>query len=126
MDAEQIISKYIEIRDFKKREADAFAERMKPYDQALQTLAGAAALLAKQTGQSALKANSGTAFPTTQLRVKNADREKFLDWVFQNNAREFLTAHVSKEAVKQYLEDSDVPPPGIEIETSIEWQFRKA
>jgi hypothetical protein len=126
MDAEAIISKYIEIRDFKKREADAFAERMKPYDQALQTLAGAAALLAKQTGQSALKANSGTAFPVTHLRVKNADREAFLDWVFERQARQFLTAHVSKEAVKEYMELTGRTPAGIEIETSIEWQFRKA
>ncbi len=126
MDAEAIISKYISTRDCIKAEDAAHDERMKSYKQALVTLAGAAALLAKQTGQSALKAVSGTAFPTEQLRVKCEDREAFLDFVFETNQRQFLTAHVSKEAVKEYMEGWGRAPPGIATEKSIEWVFRKA
>ena len=127
MDAEAIISKYLEIRNYIKTQDDAHDERMKPYKDGLKTLEGFAALFARQTGQSALKAMSGTAFPVTQTRVKCLDRDVFLDFVFGTEAREFLTAHVAKEAVKQFMDSNEGrPPPGVGVETEINWQFRRA
>ena len=127
MDAEAIISKYIEIRNYIKAQDEAHDQRMKAYKDGLRTLEGAAALLARQTGQSALKAVSGTAFPVTQTRVKCTDRDAFLDFVFNANAREFLTAHIAKEAVKQFMETNEGQvPPGVGVDTEIKWEFRRA
>ena len=127
MDAEEIIAKYIDIRDFIEAKEKEHKEALKPYRQALDTLEGAAALMAQQTGQTSLKSVSGTAFPVDQLRVKCDDKDVFLDFVIDGNRREFLTAHVSKEAVREYMESHEGEvPPGIEIEKFVSWQFRKA
>ena len=125
MNAGEIVRKYLEIRDYMKREESAFEDRMKPYSEALGTLEDAAALLARQTGQKSLVTVFGTAFPVRQTRVKCTDKDSMIAWVFANNALQFLTAHVSKDAVVEYVEEHKVPPPGVGIEVFVQWQFRK-
>jgi hypothetical protein len=125
-DPEKGISQYIKIRDYIKAQDDAHATRMKPYKQGLIDLANALALYAKEQNLSVVKTLSGSAFPTEQLRVKCSDRDTFLEFVFSNNARQFLTAHVSKEAVRDFMNLHDgTVPPGLETDKFIEWQVRR-
>lgn len=127
MDAEAMVEKYLDIRDYIKSENDALAARLKPYQEALKTLANSIALFAQQNNLTAVKTSVGTAFPVEQTRVSCEDRDAFMDFVFANNARQFLTAHIAKEAVKEYLEQhAGYLPPGVSMERFIEWQVRKA
>lgn len=126
MPADQIVGKYIAIRDYIKQQEEALEKAMKPYKEALATLEIAADLLMKSTGQSALQCRGiGTAFYSSWSSVKCADREAFHDWVFRTNARNYLTAHVAKDAVEQLLTDTGTLPPGIAREAGIKVMFRK-
>jgi hypothetical protein len=127
-DASVIVQRYVELRNYIKAENDAFAERLKPYQEAMKTLAGAADLLMKQTGQTALKTEHGTAFYKHGMSVTCEDPVVFLDFVFQYGARQFLTSHVAKEAVEQYMDGPGQghPPPGVKTTKFVEVQFRKA
>lgn len=124
--ADEIVGKYIAIRDYIKRQEDNLEQALKPYRDALQVLEQAADTLMKSTGLSALQCKgTGTAFYQSWSSVKCADREAFHDWVFATNARAFLTAHVSKEAVEKLLEDTGTLPPGIGRESGVRVTFRK-
>ena len=126
-DPEKSISQYLKIRDYIKAQEEAYTERMKPYKQGLIDLANALALFAKEQNLAVVKTLSGSAFPTEQLRVKCSDRDTFLEFVFSNNARQFLTAHVSKEAVREFMSQyNGSVPPGLETDKFIEWQIRKS
>lgn len=126
--ASDIVQKYIELRDFVKAENAAHGERMKPYTGAMTALSAAADALMKQTGQVALKTEFGTAFPSTTMSVTVDDSVAFFNWVFQFNARHFLTSHVSKDAVANYMdgEGEGHPPPGVKTEKVTNINFRKA
>lgn len=124
--ADNIVNKYLELREFRKAEEKAFKERMQPYADAMEALEGAADLLMKQTGQKALSTEHGTAFYSHTLSVICEDREKFMDFVFSTRARHFLTSHVSKEAVQAYMEPEGRVPPGVKVQQVINVNFRKA
>ena len=66
-------------------------------------------------GQS-IKTEMGTAYRSTVTSFKVADRDAWLDFVFQNNQRDMLTAHTAKDAVKEYMEtNGGTPPPGLNM-----------
>lgn len=131
-DAEQIIARYIHLRDFVKAEKAAFNDRMKPYTDAMEALEGAAAQLMKATGQTKLSADSGTAFPVPSTSYKVAEPDKWHTWVQTHQLFGMYTNHVSKEALEAYLEETKDPdsgaynpPPGIAIEGHVSIQFRR-
>jgi hypothetical protein len=140
----EVITKYFEIDDFIEHEDKAHKIRMAPYLEAIETLRNAAALLAEQTQQSSLSTEIGTAFPVSQKRVKCVDKAAMIAWIMENHRDEFLTAHVSKDAVIQFYEqrkealdkkmdegsevcptDLSLLPPGVEMEEFKQWQFRR-
>jgi hypothetical protein len=86
-------------------------------------------------------AGGGTFFLKTDTSVKVADVAAFHDFVFTNDLRNMLTAHVAKEAVLDYQAEMEkyretnggaLPPgvtstlpPGITLEQFAKLQIRK-
>lgn len=125
--AAEIVKQYLAIRTFIEKQEAELKEKLKPYREGLEALESAADKLLRATGQSALQCKGiGTAFYTTWTSITCSDRVAFHDFVISTNARQLLTAHVSKEAVLQYMEEHEgTLPPGIARETGIKVQFRK-
>ena len=125
--ADQIVAKYLDIRQYVERQEAELKLRLQPYRDALVALEGAADKLLRATGQSALQCKGiGTAYYTSWVSITCGDREKFHDYVFATQARHFLTAHVSKEAVLQFMELHDgLLPPGISKDQGVKVVFRK-
>lgn len=127
MDAEEMISSYIMIRDYVRDERAKFEERMKGCEDKMEALEKGIALFASQNNLASVKTNAGTAFPVQKTRVSCEDRDAFLDFVLANDARQFLTTHVNKDAVKEYMEQHEGQlPPGVNVERFQEWQVRKS
>lgn len=126
--ADQIVTKYIEIRDFAKEIRAKHALELKPYNDAMETLEGLAGEMMRETGQKALSTEHGTAFFSRTLSVTCEDPTSFLDFVFKHQARQFLTAHVAKEAVQVYMDGPGEghPPPGVKVVPVVNVNFRKA
>ena len=125
--AAAIVKKYVEIRDFVQEENRIHAKRMKSYTDAMEVLEGAAQQLMKETKQDALSTEFGTAFKVPKSSVTCTDKEAFHAWVRKMNAWGFLTGHVAKEAVEEWMELNEGKiPPGIKVEGWIAVQFRRA
>lgn len=162
--ADQIVKKYIELRDYVAARTKEFNETgatagdaalidtlrnanmveivnvapmiadrleqlltpMKTYKEGMELLEGLAAAQLKETKQTALNTEYGTAFPVRKNRTTVAEPEKFQTWVRETQAWHFLTNHVSTEAVDDWMEKNEgVPPPGVSVEGYTRIQFRK-
>ena len=127
LDAAAVIKKYIELRDFRQEEEKLHRARMKPYDEAMEVLEAAAFAIMRTTGQDALSTAFGTAFKVAKMSVTCTDKDCFHGWVRERQAWYFLTAHVSKEAVEEYMKISEGQiPPGLKVDGHVAVQFRRA
>ena len=124
--AEDVVKKYIEIRDtikVFKQQYDAF---IAPYVQGLEQLEAMAASMMATTRQTKLSTEYGTAYREPQLSVTCPDKDLFHEWVRVNGCWHFLTAHVSKEAVEQYIEEHEgQAPPHLKVDTYNAVRFRR-
>lgn len=124
---DELIIKALEIRDDIDAMKKHHGEELEPYESALQDIENA--LLGRMVERQAKSIGTvhGTAYQSAQLRVKVADRNVFMQWVFDNHQKDFMTNHVSKEAVKSYMDDCNgTVPPGIETTTFTQCNIRKA
>lgn len=143
---DQLVARYIQMRDFLSAETAAQAKYVEPYVKGMEAIGGELhrRLLERNPGwRRGTKASGstehGTFFLKTSASIKVADRIAFHDHLFalvregrDAEARAFLTAHVAKEAVEEYIEKQEkakapnLLPPGVTLEFFTECQIRKA
>jgi len=132
--ADQIVSRYLELRDYTAQREKEFKAEMEPYLDALKALAGAADLLMKETGVKALSTENGTAYYSHTLSARCDDPDAFFKFVFdvaqtdRAAAKAYLTTHVGKEALQTYMDGVGAghPPAGVKTEMVIRVNFRKS
>ena len=111
--ADLVIEKYIETRDLiesKKKALDAELADLKATQERREIwLRGKM----DELGVTSLKSAKGTCFVDWKDSSTVSDWDAFLTWVRENEEFDFLEHRVSKTAVKQRLEDSLPPPPGV-------------
>ena len=123
----EMVAKYIELRDYTKAEQEAFDARMKPYTDGMFAIEGAIMLYLNEQNLENLKAEAGTAFKVRTFHAKVTDRDALFNFVQESGAFELLTAAVSKDAVKEYMEEhQDNPPPGVDVATTTKVNFRRS
>ena len=122
-----IISKYIELRDTKKAISERHKSELEPYDEALDALENELLRRMQEVGVDSFKSKEfGTAFKNSVISATCADREAFFRFVIGGEKWSLLTSAVSKEALKDFLEENDnVPPPGIDVRRVTKVQIRR-
>lgn len=121
------VERYVALRDTVKAIAAEHAEALAPYEQAMQAIAGEVLRFLNETGQDSAKTPSGTAYKSHKLSAKVVDREAFMAFVFEEHRDAFLIAGVAKEAVKDFMDaNAGQTPPGVEIVTFVDVNFRRA
>lgn len=123
-----LIKKYIELRDWLERDTKAVEERQKPYRDAMATIEGAIQKHLLDNNLDNVKSEFGTAYRTSLMSVKLADRQAFINYVTQLDGDPFsyFTNAVSKEKIKEHIETHGSPPSGIDITTIQKVGFRRS
>lgn len=119
----ELLEEYATIRAYIEEQEEALKEPKKVRDKIGQ------ALLAEMNsiGLSNAKSKLGHAVTTVKsMSTKVVDREAWMNFVFEQGDDSFLTTHVGKEAVEQYLSEKNELPPGIAAESVITLRFTKA
>ncbi len=125
------IEKYLDIRETERVDKKLFEERARDRQDKMSLLENYLLLTMSERGEEQIKTGSGTAYKSPQMRCTMTDREeviKFtLDRIEKNdpNAFDLFTNHINKEAVKVLLENK-VQPPGVDIQTFVQCNIRKA
>lgn len=123
----ECIAQYIKIRNYIDAQTKAFNEQMKAYSDAMEKLEAHMASLALAevgpSGKWSLATPSGTAFRKLTTSIKVADRDAWMDFIFDGRREGFITNHVPKDAVAEYIEQHDTQPPGLDISSAYRIQF---
>jgi|SRR5579883_554285 len=124
-DVETCTAKYIAIRDKIEEIKSQHEEQLKPYNEALEKLSGMLLDHLNKTGADSVKTKSGTPYKSLAVSVSVSDKEAFWDWMAKNNDFSYVDLRASKSAIKQYMEDHQVPPPGIGYHVRQELHVRR-
>jgi len=130
--SDQLVAKYIEYRDFLEAKTKEFNEAMKPYQDAMVLIQNTMQQRMNDAGETSVKTAAGTAYKSSTLSVKVADRQTFYDYIFADPATSrqmaevFFTANIAKDAVKEFLDQHHFNPPGVSTETITKVLFRRA
>jgi hypothetical protein len=124
----KLIDKYIEVRIYIQEKTKEFETHIKTYKQALSDIEIEMLARLDAEGQQSAKSDSGAiAFKQLATHCRVADRDTWLTWLTENwdVGKHMLTAYLTKQAVKDYLETEQKAPAGIEITQTWGVNFRK-
>lgn len=113
------------VKEITERHDKAKADELAPYLEAITKMDGVLTdillKLSPDEGRRNISTEAGTVYRNRLVRVKVEDREKFMEFVFNTGSEQFLTNHVTKEPVIEYMDEHQgLPPPGIHHE--VIWQ----
>lgn len=123
---EEIIEKYIALRDKKSEMAAAYKEQVAKIDEVLGKLEGALLLKLEDNGMESARCKSGTVFKSTRSSATVADWDFALDFIQNNKMWNMLERRVNKQAVQQYREEHGDLPPGVNWREEVVVNIRRS
>ena len=122
-----VIAKYVEIRDEIERVAERHAAELKPFSDQKTLIENWLMGKMNEAGCDQFKSEAGTAFRSTTTRAKVADWQPLLDFIINGGEWDMLTHAVSGDAVKQYAaEHGGALPPGVKLNSVMSVKVRRA
>lgn len=122
---DQLVSRFIELRDWLAAEQAAHDARLAPTTTAMKAIEGELHNRLIARGQTKGGTPSGTFYTTETLAARVVDREAFLDHVFSTGDRNMIAASVTKDSVKEYQDKHGANPPGVEAQWVIKLTVRR-
>jgi hypothetical protein len=118
MNAEQLVTIYIKMRDARQKlqkEFDSADGRIKEQqDQVTQALLE----LCKDTGADGLRTGAGNVFRTVKTRYWTSDQKSLKEFILDNDAFELLENRIHQTNMKNFLEEHpDKFPKGLNIDS---------
>lgn len=128
MNTGEMIQQFIKLRDHVAAKTAEFEASLKPYKDGMAAIENAVSTQIIELGGESIKTEFGTAYRTTVMAVKMADRETFMKFVADDwDARNaFLTSAVTKEEVKEWVEQNNALPPGLDVTYIHKTNFRRS
>ena len=126
MQIDELIGKYIKIRDAKAEEESKHKEHMKRFNNAMTKIEQMLLSEFNETGQESAKTPHGTAYRSVRVAAKVADRDSFLAFVRESDGWDFLESRVNKTAVQEYMDEHDELPPGVNVSRSVTINIRRS
>lgn len=122
---DQIVARYVELRDLKKTKEDAHKAEIAVINKNLDVIEGYLLSDMSSKGETSFSTPSGTAFIKLNEYLKVADKEVFLAWVKEQGDLNFLTVSASKTNCIEYKENTGNLPPGLNYTASKEVGIRR-
>ena len=119
-----VIAAYLKLRSKKEAIDNEAKERTKEIKAQLEKLEAWLKVKADEQGVTSFKTNNGTAFLTTVDFANVADWDEVLGFIKEKGAYDLLEKRVSKTAVRSYIDNDKLVPPGINYGSKIEVNVR--
>jgi hypothetical protein len=120
MDINQVVAKYIELRDRKSALAKQHAEEISPISDAMQTIENWLMEQMNTLGVDSVKTAAGTPYKATQSSVKLTDAEAFKGHVFAP-AVEYIHNYLA--SLGHHLSDADVEAIEMILQQEPRWDM---
>lgn len=126
MNTDQLVEKYVALRDKKAEIKKRQTEELSRYDLAMSQLEAMMLDILNATGAESMRTNSGTMFKTMRTSTKVMDWSATLEFIKTNNAWDLLEARVSKVAVEAIMAETQQPIPGVATNREIVLNVRRS
>lgn len=126
MSADDMIDKYIRLRDKTKAIKERHVEELAPYAKAMDVLEAWMLEALNNARLQSMKSAHGTAYKTTRTSAKVTDWPAVLAFIKTREAWDLLEARVSKLAAQSIIDETGQPIPGVETASEIVVNVRKA
>lgn len=110
---EQIVERYIQMRDRKAQMKKEYEASVKDIDMAMERVENHLQSLMNTLGVESLRTSHGTAYQTIRTSATVADWEMTLGWIRAHEHWAMLEKRVSKTFVDDYRSEHDDLPPGV-------------
>ena len=113
MKVDEVVGKYIELRDKKAQMKKACDDKVAKIDAVLSKLEAGLLKFFEESGQESAKTQYGTAYTQLRESVTVASRDDYFDFVREEDRWDMLESRANKTAVLQYKEEHGELPPGL-------------
>lgn len=120
-----LTEEYIALRDRKKEVADRHVDELAPLNDRMGAIEQLVLARLNASGVESVRTTKGTAFKKTTTRYNVADGEKLFQWIEANGRLDMVTRGIRQEAVREFAEETNSLPPGLDVFSQVVVQFRK-
>lgn len=125
MKLDELVGKYIELRDRKAVFKAEYDQKVSKLDQALEKIEAILLKTFDDTGMESVRTDAGTAYKSVRTSTSVADRDIFLGFVRDNDAWELLETRAAKKAVEEYVAANEELPPGVNMRSEVTVNVRR-
>jgi hypothetical protein len=125
LNKDALAGKFIELRDQVAVIEAEMGERMAPLKANMEKIKLYFKAIAAQEGVDSWKTAHGTVYLSHTDSVKLVDADAYFEYVVENEAWDLIEKRAAKVAVRGFVEAHGSLPPGAELSTRIEVNFRK-
>jgi hypothetical protein len=124
---DQVIAKYIELRDRKAQLKAEYEAKVAPVQEAMDKAEAFILQKMEETGVTSFKTDAGTAYATIRTSASLADWDLFREFLAQQeDPFVFLDRRVNKTAIEEYTKDKQDLPPGFNWRVERTVGFRRS
>lgn len=113
MKLNELVAKYIELRDKKYELKHQYDFKAAQLDEVLGKIENKLLQVFEQTGMDSCKTEFGTAYSSTRSTASVADKETFMNFIKENEEWSLMEVRAAKLAIEQYKDANGDLPPGI-------------
>jgi len=122
---DQLIDKYIRLRDRKGEIKEKYETAVAQIDDAMEKVENVILAHLNAHNVDSVAGETGTAFKQTVSSATVQDRDAFMGYVRGNDAWHLLDARVNKTAVAEFRRDHEAIPPGVNWREEIVVRVRR-
>lgn len=113
MKIDELVGKYIELRDKQAQMKAKHDAKMDKIKGVMDMIEAALLKFFDESGQNSANTDAGTAYKSTKTSCTVADKDAFMTYVRAEDAWELTDIRASKTGVAQYRSVNDDIPPGL-------------
>ena len=123
----QLVEKYLEFKSLVASRTETFEAEIKPFKDGMVTIENEFLRRLDERGSENTKTDAGTAYKSTLLNVKVIDQAAFLKFCTeQGGSAEMMDIKALKDPVKDWIEETGNPPPGVETSQFVRVNVRRS
>ena len=126
MQINEIVQKYIQLRDAKSKLKEEYTAKVEKVDAAMLKIEVAILSHLEQTGADSIGTEFGTAYKATKTSATVSDWDEVLAFIQSNEMWNMLEHRVSKKAVEEFRNENNDLPPGIRWGEEVTVQIRRS
>lgn len=123
---EELVEKYIRLRDAKAQLKAEYTQKAAKLDDILDRIEAVLLQQFSEFGMESVRTKAGTAYKSTRVSATVADWDSVLAFIKKNDLWQMLEHRVSKQAVEQFKEVNGDLPPGVNWREEVVVNIRRS